>query len=310
MFLTIKKYINLILMGRYSEFLMLFIPWDNFLLNHYRFKKAKKKHKQALSHKPVSITNKNINDYELSLFSQNGEDGILDFIFEVIGVKNRKFVEIGFGHTENNSLYMITRRNFEGLLIDGGKWNVSAFNNFNQNQLKSSNIAIQKWIDRDNINKIIKNHISEKEIEYLSIDIDGNDYWFWDKIDCLSPRVVIMEYNASFGLRSITVPYDKKFNVSDFAHPPRFSCWYHGASLTALTKLAHTKGYILLGVESNGVNCFFLRKDIADKYGFISREPESVFRDHAKRTSGIETNVKLSTEEQFNKIKNFEFVEI
>lgn len=310
MFKTIKKYYNLISMGRYSEFLMLFIPWDNFLLNSYRLKKAKKKYQQAINIPPVVMKSNNINDYELSVFSQNGEDGILDYIFEVIGTTNKKFVEIGFGHTENNSLYMIARRKFNGLLIDGGKWNVSAFNNFNKKNLKSKNVAIQRWIDRENINEIISSYIHENEIDYLSIDIDGNDYWFWEKIECINPRLVIMEYNASFGLNSITVPYNDKFNVSDFAHPPKFSCWYHGASLTALTKLALKKDYILLGVESNGINSFFLRKDIADKFNFTHNEPKSVFKEHFKRTNGVETNIKLSTDEQFNKIKHFEYIKI
>ena len=81
MFRIIKKYFNLFSMGRYSEVLMLFIPWDNFLLNFYRLKKAEKKYKQAINKKSPIIKSDNINDYEFSIFSQNGEDGILDYIF-------------------------------------------------------------------------------------------------------------------------------------------------------------------------------------------------------------------------------------
>jgi hypothetical protein len=310
MFKKIKKYFNLIRMGRYSEFLMTFIPWDNFLLNFYRLKKAENKYQKAINIPPVLIQGDNINDYELSVFSQNGEDGILDYIFEKIGTKNKKFVEIGFGHTENNSLYMISRRNFSGLLIDGGKWNVTAFNNFNKKKLKTENIALEAWIDKKNINNIISSHIPDQEIEYLSIDIDGNDYWFWDSITCVNPRVVIMEYNASFGLDSITVPYNDSFDVTDFAHEPKFSCWYHGASLSALSKLGEKKGYILLGTEKKGVNCFFLRKDIADSLGIEHQNPKSVFTEHFKRTKGVETKTPLSTEEQFEQIKHFDFINI
>ena len=174
MFRIIKKYFNLFSMGRYSEVLMLFIPWDNFLLNFYRLKKAEKKYKQAINKKSPIIKSDNINDYEFSIFSQNGEDGILDYIFTKIGVTNGKFVEIGCGHTQNNSLYMICKRNFTGLLLDGEKFNVKAFNNFNKKILKSDNIAVNAWIDINNVNKIISQHITEREIDLLSIDIDAN----------------------------------------------------------------------------------------------------------------------------------------
>lgn len=310
MFKSIKKYFNLISMGRYSEFLMLFIPWDNFLLNIYRLKKAEKKYQQAISMPPVVINSENINDYEFSIFSQNGEDGILDYIFEKIGTTNKKFVEIGCGHTENNSLYMISKRNFAGLLIDGGGWNVKAFNNFNKKRLKSNNIAIKEWVTKENINDIISEYIIDKEIDYLSIDIDGNDYWIWNSITCTSPRVVIMEYNASFGSQSITVPYNASFDVSKFGHPPKFSYWYHGASLKALYKLGLKKGYILLGTENRGVNCFFLRKDIANHFGINHQNPELVFKEHFNRTQGVETKIPLSTDKQFEYIKNFDFIDI
>jgi len=310
MFKIIKKYYHLVSMGRYSEFLMVFIPWDNFLLNFYRLKKAKKKYKQALNKKSPILKSDNINDYEFSIFSQNGEDGILDYIFEKIGTTNGKFVEIGCGHTQNNSLYMICKRNFQGLFLDGEKFNVKAFNNFNKKILKSDNIAVEAWVDTENVNGIISSYISEKTIDLLSIDIDGYDYWLWDAINCIEPRVVIMEYNASFGLKSLTLPYVEKFIVSDYPHGPKFSNWYHGASLKALSKLGLKKGYVLIGTDKNGVNCFFVKKDLALKYDLKPQDSDSIFKVHKTRTEGTYTKVPQSQEEQFERIKNFDFVEV
>lgn len=310
MFRIIKKYFNLFSMGRYSEVLMLFIPWDNFLLNFYRLKKAEKKYKQAINKKSPIIKSDNINDYEFSIFSQNGEDGILDYIFTKIGVTNGKFVEIGCGHTQNNSLYMICKRNFTGLLLDGEKFNVKAFNNFNKKILKSDNIAVNAWIDINNVNKIISQHITEREIDLLSIDIDGFDYWLWNAIDCIEPRVVIMEYNASLGLKSLTVPYNARFNVADYAHPPKHSYWYHGASLKALYKLGLKKNYVLVGTDVNGVNCFFIRKDLALKHNIKIQNPDSAFKYHKTRTEGTYTKEPLSQQEQFKRIENFDFIDI
>lgn len=96
-------------------------------------------------------------------------------------------------------------------------------------------------------------------LDLLSIDVDGVDYWLWESLTCVSPRVVVIEYNASFGPhRSITVPYESGFDRVE-KHPSTF---YHGASLSALAKLGAKKGYSLVGCDSNGVNAFFVRNDL------------------------------------------------
>lgn len=100
------------------------------------------------------------------------------------------------------------------------------------------------------------------EIDLLSIDIDGNDYWVWKAMTAIRPRVVVIEYNSSFGPdRSVTVAYDPSFRRYE-KHP---SGLYYGASLQALNKLAAQKGYFLAGCDSAGVNAFFVRDDLADR---------------------------------------------
>ena len=69
-----------------------------------------------------------IGDYEFSLFSQNGEDGIIKYIFSKIGYKSKTFLEFGFGVVENNSLRLVLKEGFNGLYIDGNKNAVDLFN--------------------------------------------------------------------------------------------------------------------------------------------------------------------------------------
>lgn len=116
------------------------------------------------------------------------------------------------------------------------------------------------FIDKDNINNILKRNGVSEEIGLLSVDIDGNDYWVWEAIDCISPRIVVCEYNSLFGFRNkVTIPYEKFF-AREKAH---FSVLYYGASITALDHLAKLKGYSLVGSNSAGNNLFFVRKDLA-----------------------------------------------
>ena len=92
-------------------------------------------------------------------------------------------------------------------------------------------------------------------IGVLSIDVDGNDYWFLKRLIDAEPEVLCVEYNATLGLAPITVPYDPAFDRMK-KHP---SGWYHGASLSALCKLAGRYGYGIAAVSEAGANVFFTR---------------------------------------------------
>jgi len=155
-------------------------------------------------------------------------------------------------------------------------------------------------ITAENINEVLLANSQAREIDLLSIDIDGNDYWVWEAITAIEPRVVIIEYNASFDSdKSLAVKYDPNFD----RHEKHMSGWYHGASLMALTKLANAKGYILVGCESQGVNAFFVRKDIATGKIFEVSVKES-FYPHLSRMN------KANTSQQFDCIKHLAFESI
>lgn len=240
-----------------------------------------------------------INKYEFKFSSQNGEDGILLYLFSKVGILNKRFVEIGIGDgRECNTANLILNFGWSGLLIDGDDEQVHMAKLFHQEIGSHSDLKIaQCFVTKENINQLLLRNGLEDEIDLLSIDIDGNDYWIWKVITVINPRVVVIEYNASLGYdKSIVIKYDHNFVRHNY-HP---SGWYHGASLDALVKLANSRGYILVGCESNGVNAFFVRKDIA----------QGILSEVSVQEGYFPTSLRLaitSTPKQFELIKHLDF---
>ena len=199
----------------------------------------------------------NLSDYGFRVFSQWGEDGMIQFLLKHVAPENKTFVEFGADAYifESNTRFLLTNDNWRGLIIDS---NERAFEDLKRNRAWElyDLTAVQAFITRENINELLTQHGISGEIGLLSIDIDGNDYWVWQAINVIQPVIVIAEYNHRFGPdRAVTIPYDAKFDRKA-AHP---SSLYFGASLRALCKLGKAKGYALVGC--NGVNAFFVRAD-------------------------------------------------
>lgn len=201
-----------------------------------------------------------IKEAEFKVFSQFGEDGILQYLIRKTGIgpELRTFVEFGVEtYEEANTRFLLVNDNWSGLVIDGSPASIS--------QVRESSIywrngltAIAAFIDAENINQLIGDNGFCGEIGLLSIDIDGNDYWVWDRIDVINPIIVVVEYNSVFGPEhAITIPYDPSF-IRSAAHS---SYLYWGASLKALSLVADRKGYALVGSNSAGNNAFFVRRD-------------------------------------------------
>ena len=218
-------------------------------------------------------------DVEFRNYSQFGEDGILHYVFSLIGTTNKLAVEIcaGIG-SECNSANLIIHHGWIALLIDGDEKNVEEGRQFfaSHPDTKFSPPQFQQhWITRDNINTIIRDAGFAGDIDLLSLDMDGVDYWVWEAIDAISPRVVILEVNAHMGEEALTVPYADDFTTQWIRleekgdGPPDWSnknvgqwTMYGGASLAAFNKLAKRKGYRLVGSNRFGVNAVFLRDDV------------------------------------------------
>lgn len=240
---------------------------------------------------------------EAKIYSQFGEDGILLNIFSKINAKTHSFVEIGISNgVESNAANFAISLGWGGLFIDSSLDYINEAKNYfiNQQRLDSSKLKlVNALVTPDTINTLFSANRVGKEIDLLSIDIDGNDYWVWQALKATRPRVVIIEYNASYGLKSVSSVYEKDFDRYK-KHP---SGLYHGASLVALTKLAHSKGYILAGCESHGANAIFVRCDVAlRKIGEL--KPADAFYPLSLRN-------KLGTiDDQFNTIRTMKFVKV
>lgn len=198
-------------------------------------------------------------------YSQNGEDGILLYVFALIGTTNRITVEMCAGNgIECNSANLILNHGFWGLLFDGDEAKVKQGDEFYSTHQDSANwkpLMIHEWITRDNVNELISTRSLSGEIDLFALDMDGNDYWILEALDVISPRVMIVEYESAWGWdEAMTLRYEEGFrsdSVTAFGTLPQY-----GASLPAFVTLADQKGYRLVGCERQGFNAIFVRSDL------------------------------------------------
>ena len=198
-----------------------------------------------------------LTDAEFKIFSQWGEDGIIQYLIQKVAIEREIFIEFGVeNYTESNTKFLLMNNNWSGLVFDSSEENINFIKNdpiYWKYDLK----AKYAFITSENINFLISQNNITGDIGLLSIDVDGNDYWIWKSINCINPRIMIIEYNNLFGPHvKISIPYDSSFNRTK----SHFSNLYFGASMSALCDLAESKGYSMVG--SNNANIFFIRKDI------------------------------------------------
>ena len=200
------------------------------------------------------------------LVSQNEEDGMTWALLSEIGATNRRFVDIGCGLNGGNSGFLARECGWSGLMIDADQRKADRAARRYGSRVK----GVAAWVTRDNINELLEKQGVDRDVDLLSIDVDGVDYWIWDALERCSPRVVIIEYNALFGSsRSVAVPYDHNFDRRalgwvDEEHAD-WARHFYGASLSALTKLGGRKGYRLVAAEPAGTNAYFLRNDVGSE---------------------------------------------
>ncbi|HYC15750.1 MAG TPA: hypothetical protein VEC94_00945 [Pseudolabrys sp.] len=191
------------------------------------------------------------------VYSQSDEDGIIQEIFKRIGATSRTFIEFGVETGIECNTVKLLVEGWSGLWIEGSAAHATEIQSHFGAFLANGKLKLsQNMVTVENINALFEQAGATGDIDLLSIDIDYNDYWIWKAIAAVKPRVVVIEYNAT--LRppmSLVVPYD----------PARM--WdgtnYFGASLEALVRLGHDKGYRVVGCNYAGANAFFVRNDVA-----------------------------------------------
>jgi hypothetical protein len=202
-------------------------------------------------------------DVEFRNYSQNGEDGILWYIFSTIGTRDKTCVEMCAGNgRECNTANLIVNHGWTGLLFDGDENNALSGKEFfgsHPDTLIYPPKFVHAWITAENADALATDNGRLGEVDLLSLDMDGVDYWIWDAISSTLPRVVIAEVQVMWGAETaVTVPYRSDFRAEFFDKYPI----YGGASLPAFVKLAKQKGYRLIGCQRYGFNAVFLRNDL------------------------------------------------
>ena len=209
---------------------------------------------------PVGRPIRDLTEAEFRVFSQWGEDGIIEWLVSHVPVPNHRFVEFGVeSFQEANCRFLMQNRNWRGLVIDGSEAHMASLRGrplFWMHDLT----AMAAFVSAENIDGLIAGAGFSGPLGILSIDIDGNDYWVWDAISCVDPAIVICEVNPILGdVAPITVPYDPDFTRFKY----HSSGLYFGASVAAMQHLARKKGYTFLGTSLSGINAFFVRDDLA-----------------------------------------------
>ena len=199
------------------------------------------------------------------VFSQDYEDGIIQYLIKSLGLKNIKFVEIGTqDYSESNTRYIFETMRCEGLIIDPTpnlKKKINSFLRTWKNTLTIHN----DFINSNNVVEIIEKNSFEKNLDIFSLDIDGIDYWILEKLPKKIAKIFIIEYNPYFGSKKeICAPNIEYFDRFKY-HSTGF-CW--GASLKAIIKLMKQKGYTFIGTNNLNVNSFFVQDEFINKIGF------------------------------------------
>jgi hypothetical protein len=226
-----------------------------------------------------------LEDNGYKIYSQNDEDGIINYIFSKIKTKSNKFVEIGIEDgIECNTRNLVENFGWEGIMVDGNKKETKRARYFYSGDRVS---VVNSIVTPNNINKFLS-----KDVDLLSIDVDGSDYWLWKAVK-YTPRLVIIEYNSTFYDKSITIPYSDNFRKE--VHPD----WLlHSAGLNAFIKLGKEKGYKF--IYANGINAFFVLNELDFK--------ELTFEEGYKENLG--RRIWGTPEEQFNLIKDRELINV
>ena len=202
---------------------------------------------------------RSLSRYYNSIYSQNGEDGIIAEIFRRIGSKHNTFVEFGVHGFDNNST-MLIHKGWNGLWIEGDRKNYEAMRaKISEYEIDSLSLEYS-LVTAENFESILDSKNIPTDFDLLSIDIDGNDYYVFESMEKFKPGVLVIEYNSTFGpSENIVIKYDPHFKWNGTS--------YFGSSLKALENMGLKKGYCLVCCDFSGSNAFFVRNDLVqDKF--------------------------------------------
>ncbi len=225
---------------------------------------------QALTREIKLRDQKRLEVFGYKVYSQNDEDGIIQEIFKRIKVTNKKFVEIGVGDGLENNTYFLFFKGWTGAWIEGSHKNAQDIRKRFHSLLHTHKLQIvEHYVDQENINQIFTESGLIGEIDLFSIDIDGNDYYVLKALDCLSPRVIVAEYNGKFPADvDWCMHYDSKHRWTGTDKM--------GVALLTQTEMLNAKGYQLVGTNITGSNAFYVKKELC-KDLFIEQDIKELY---------------------------------
>lgn len=204
-----------------------------------------------------------LSDFEVKVFSQGGEDGIIDYLINQLGLIYPKVLEIGIGNfLECNSRFLMENRLAKVVVVDQNKEAINIIENY-PNKWKYNIHFINQFINLNNVLSIYNQAVQEiGNIDVLSIDIDGMDYWILKAIPKENISIIICEYNSLFKDQiGVSVPYNENFDRLSETESGK----YFGASLKAFIDYLETNNFQFIGANLTCVNAFFVRKDLVNK---------------------------------------------
>ena len=194
----------------------------------------------------------------LNIFTKNNEDGILLSIIKEIGCENIFFLDIGSNDCINsNCANLAFHHGWKGCFIDGNKQVLNRGKFIYKKYFTDLNIGftfINAIVNVENINLIISQLEGFKKIDLLCIDLDGNDYFLWDAINIINPKIVLVEVQVEKGNSEFIPDSNIEFELFESDTPK-------GASPLSMVLLANKKGYELVSVNKGCFNLFFVKKE-------------------------------------------------
>tara|TARA_Y100000389_G_scaffold189395_1_gene213080 strand:+ start:2417 stop:3346 length:930 start_codon:yes stop_codon:yes gene_type:complete len=244
------------------------MSFKNFFYGFFKSYFHKKIYMQGLSH-ILNIREKyehisNLQDVDYKIFSQNGEDGIIDYLLNKIKIEKPKFVEVGVGnYLESNTRFIFERTSASGLIIDCMNGLEKEVKN-NLKVWKGELFIHEEMIESKSLNNILSKYNFSENTDLFSLDIDGLDYWVIKNLPKNFSKIVVLEYNSVFGDKlEVTIPEIKMFDRKKYHH----SHLCYGSSLKAIISLMKNKNFYFVGSNLLRNNAFFVSNDFPkEKY--------------------------------------------
>tara|TARA_B100001057_G_scaffold388939_1_gene396545 strand:+ start:231 stop:1115 length:885 start_codon:yes stop_codon:yes gene_type:complete len=244
----------------------------NSLIYSYFVSLNQQKQKQLISQWKLAFKQNiklfdDIKDIGFRCYSQFDEDGIILYLLTLVGKKNNTVVEICCGDgQESMSANLVINHGFKGYLFDGSLKKIETAKKFfskHKECLLVKPTIKNEWITKENINTILSENGVEGEVDILAIDMDGIDYYVWEAIEKINPRICVFEINNFIPNNvSLTIPYSEDF---DYLKQDKKLQDFRSVSPTAMNKLSERKGYTFVGNNKHGFNVFYVRNDLLNK---------------------------------------------